>query len=544
MDDREVLMARLPQVQYRGASTPQMEGPQVAVSESRQRIALINQAQEVAGQIAEADREYRFNKAKSGYADDLSAFRREAAKMQVVGRADIIAMGLEDVVDVDAKETFFKSEWYPHALEKAMDTAMDKYSEGIVSGIDRERFTSDIGLANNKILETEIEIAAKESMAEQKAQMLNDVQGFADSGLWESAVTAVESNPHLKPSEKEELKTEISQQRDANILRDELTALAQTSNPAAVEEYAAYLRTDEAQERYSLTPEEMDKMASGADRIAKAVEAENKAKRTEYEQRQRAVFWQGLMTQATTGELTASDMAGIIDNQFLTAADIKGAWNVFDSMQEDGTAFQKTDSDPDSWLEIRDAIDVGEVVKARELLAQKTSMLTETDWQAFHGELSDLSKSATYNNTIQTNTQIMNGGLQAIGIETTASADEEDKQASFVIKRAFSAEVANQQSILGRELTTPEKQEVMDGLTRRTITESGFSRWVSENLPFSIPGVGPEQELVYDRIREDAASEQEFQDIVRQITAALQANGEPVTASNISLSYDRYRKGR
>ena len=309
-------MARLPQISYGGVSQANLQGPETEVRKSSQRIALVNQAQQGAERIADAHTEYKFNKAVSSYADEMSKFRQEAAKERVVGAEKIIAWGLDDVIDVSGREgdKFFRSEWYPEALKRVEEKARAKHGETL-NGKSRLEFNQTASESANRMMEREIEIAAEESFKELQAMKEADAADAIQAGQYETAVSIV-AGMDVPDSVKREMESNIVLMRDENKIRDEIQTL---NSPSELTSFAEYLRTPDATTRFQLNEEQLDQMAARADAKAKGIIDDAKIG----QEKSNAAY-----AAATIAELDRRMMSGQLDSeswqQAIDAAEARG----------------------------------------------------------------------------------------------------------------------------------------------------------------------------------------------------------------------------
>lgn len=262
---------KLPDLQFATVGAARLTGPDQAVAESNQKLALVNQAQAGATEIVKTRNDYQTKKAYAEYADHMASFRKEAAKEFAVGKDKIIAWGLDDEIDVDSKDVFYRDEWYPLALQRVQDKAREEYGQKISSPTARSAFDMDIGNHNSEVLARETEQAQREAMQEHQAMVRADIDTYMARGNWDSAVMAVNSATDMRPSDKQEMLLKITAGRDENTIRDEVQALTEKQSAAGLSEYAKYLRSDEASEVFSVGPEALDQWAARADDTAKGL---------------------------------------------------------------------------------------------------------------------------------------------------------------------------------------------------------------------------------------------------------------------------------
>lgn len=346
---------RLPDLQFASVGPARLNGPEEAVFESRQKLALVNQAQEGASTVAAARNEYQTKKAYAEYADHMAAFRKEAAKEFAVGKEKIIAWGLDDEIDVDSKDVFYRDEWYPLALQRVQDKARQEYGQKIGSPMARAAFDMEIGNHNSEVLARETEQAQREAMQEHQAMVRADIDTYMARGNWDSAVMAVNAATDLRPSEKQSMLLAITAGRDENTIRDEVQALTDKQSATGLSEYADYLRSDEASEVFSVGPEALDMWAARADATAKGIVDGSEVSTTKANKAIAAADVNYIETKIRNGEdLTVAEI-----NQMSAAAAQRGdathakylakAWNNY--IKSEGATGYLEDRDPDVYNE-------------------------------------------------------------------------------------------------------------------------------------------------------------------------------------------------
>ena len=232
---------KLPDLQFRGSSPAQTQSPFVEVAKSNQKLKLLNQAQEGASQIAEAHTEYEFNKTISGYADEMSAFRREAAKESMVTPAQVKTWGIDVPGVSDSDEYVSRAKWYPVALAKQMEQASERWGGKIKSATSRTRFRQIVDGENNKMLERETVIAQQETQVELKAEKRVDFDQAVASGNFDTASTILQ-DAAFSPAERKELSAGMRAERFAIDSND----IINTGSSAEISSYLKSLTDKES----------------------------------------------------------------------------------------------------------------------------------------------------------------------------------------------------------------------------------------------------------------------------------------------------------
>lgn len=533
---------KLPEINYsRGVPAAQLTEPGQEVSASRQRHALLTQALRGADEVTQAHRQYELTKAFSEYSDEMSAFRREAAKERVVGREKIMAWGLDDVIDVDSKESFFRAEWYPIALERQMEKARAKYGDRLGSSIDRNTFNMEVEKGNNAMLEREIALATEESWREQEAMVRADIDSYLNAGQWDSAAKAVEAASFLQPSEKQALYSNIALAKDANTVRDETHALIERNDIGGLQEWAKYLRSDEAAVRYELTPEDLDRAAGSVDRAIEGLQAEAKMGMEQSKGFVRASVMADLHRAANGKALTWAmiDQAMQQGEAMGDATLVNGVNRMWENYTASGgqSPYPKN-SDPKARWGIVQAMmsdDPGSALKAYES-AVAGNQLDAGDVSGFQDKLSKMNSDPSYQNDIIPTSAILKNAYVSLDLDPNSKdGDEIAKLSAF--QRAFAAETLRRQASEKRKLTTDEEQQVADELVRKIKYEpSGLFDKVWTGV-FGVPN----PKSVYETILDDMGDEEAYRVKMSEITDAMRRHGIPITAENIRIQYEKMR---
>ena len=271
---------KLGNITYQKVAPARSADPSGVVREYRQKQNLLNQSIKIGNQIAGEQRDYIMNKANAGYADEMSAFRSEAAKVSVADRAAIKAMGLDDEVDMEGREYVPKIEWYPKALQKQMDLAREKYGTQIRFKGDRDSWVQETATTEAKQMEQEIVNAANESREFYKQEKQASADAAYRSGNWQTARDIYSDpfftgTPELRAFRETQL-VNIDKGEEKEIIRNEVEAMT----PNAKIEYASELRGQDYNEKSVLDADELEAIANGIERAANTeiTQAETAAK--------------------------------------------------------------------------------------------------------------------------------------------------------------------------------------------------------------------------------------------------------------------------
>lgn len=156
---------KLPDIQFSSASAVQLAGPAEEVAKSNQRVDLVNQAIAGANQIADTQRKFVLAEVEAGYSRELSEFRQKTDKVDTINAGEALAINEEFGLnlDIENRDYINKAEWYPLVLEKKMKEIRSKYTAKIASPIDRNTFGNVMSQNENRILESEISMAAQQT---------------------------------------------------------------------------------------------------------------------------------------------------------------------------------------------------------------------------------------------------------------------------------------------------------------------------------------------------------------------------------------------
>ena len=482
---------KLPDVQYGGTpGVGNAPSPQQAVSEYAQKQNILQKAQSAANEISLAAREYNVTKADNAYADEMATFRKEAAKKSVLTPGEVAALDID--VDTEGKEYIPKSEWYPKLLAKRMDEYRGKHAATIQSPIDRQKWTGEIAKNDNKILEREIEVAAEESRKFLVVQKLTDAENALNAGYWISARNALagkdfSASPELE-AKRNDMLAKIDLAEGQESIRDKVDTIG--NNPAALRQYADYLRTDEANDVLPLTADQLASESGRINSLAKTVESELKTNDTKAYNDGVDAYWQK----------NWDNPSAMINNMpaGLKKEDITAIVNWADKRAKGETIV----TNPASWTNLNEmSKNPAEADKFRELnLNQYKDKLSTKDMRTMQDRQIELKEvfdgkkdAAVYLN----DGSILDSGTLALGITNGNTPAAPDYQKQQQIQALYNEQFQQAAKEKQRALTVAEKQEIVRQMN--TSTQIKDIAWYggSTTEAVTLADLKPEQLVLY-----------------------------------------------
>lgn len=511
---------RLPDIQY--GATPGVSNaptPQQAVAASAQKMNILQKAQTAADEIATDYREYNVTKADNAYADEMAQFRKETSKLSVLTPGQVAALDID--IDTEDREYVPKIEWYPKLLEKRMEEYRGKHAASIRSPIDRNRWSSEIRKNDDKILEKEIEYAAAESRKFLAVEKMNDAENAANAGMWDTA-RSVYADPVFSSSPEMESKREsalaaIDLAQGQETIRDEVDSLG--GSPTDIREFAAYLKTDEAHEKYPLNPNQLASESDRLNSMAKVIENQAKTNETRVYNAGINEYWANYDTNpealvANMPELHRMLPGGLKDE------DRRAIYNY----AEDAAENKSVRLDVGTW-DMLDTMKSEEKDRFRELnLMQYRDKLSDTVYMSLKKDQTEIREQFAGKGdppSFVTNATVMNLGLTRLDIPPTGGGTSTQAQRAEM-KTIFGQALADAETESlkknDRKINDQEKTDIINDIVMFEYTTKGKTRTVT---PF-----------------EDMSSD----DIV-EINSTLRAANVDVNASNAAAVSKLLDKG-
>jgi hypothetical protein len=525
---------KLPEIQYRRVSGARGIGPEAALQGFQQTQQIKDAVFGVTRQFAEESARYEATTALSQFRDGLSHFENEVATMRVATPDQVEEWGLDDRVptttaDGRRREYIPKHEWYTFLKERAIDDLKRTKGGDISSPKVREAWMAEVGNIERHEIEQSIAHSAKLAHEFQRERVVADFNAALVAGNWQTARDKLADqvfadNPELKTR----LMDEVNQSEEvARINR-----LARDGSPAQLRAEAERMGSDDYLAASPLNDQQRHQKIGELSRMAKAHEAEARALQKEQQDRYRANWWQNYLVKANTEGLNASDLAGLNELEFMSVADIKAAWAMFDNAAETGSFYAK-ETDPGVYMRLHDTLASGDAMEFRRELQQAIPNLRQSDYIALVKQGEQLAQQPEYGQGISTDAQIVSDALGVLGVDTTKTSDNRDlaAQQKAMFRRQYDYEVQRQELEKKRQLDSTEKRKIADQLTvtMRTREPVRF-------LGFQIRGA--KHADVYDAIYQDLGEDLlKYETTMRQITEALEATGLPATQEEIMRLY-------
>jgi hypothetical protein len=518
-------MARLPDIIYQSVSPAQTQSPGVEVQKSREKVALVNQAIQGAQDVSDTYAEYDLAKNTAAYSDEMSAFRKEAAKELAVGPEKIIAWGLDKEIDIDGKEVFYKSEWYPLLLSKQMDTTRDKYAAKIKSNIGRTKFMNTVTEQNNKMLESEIQYATEVTKKEHDAMVVADIEVALASGNYDTAMTLA-ANGGFMPSQRKEIELKVVDAKDNNEIHDLLqvsvASAEKTGSTGGITSLAEYLRSDEARGKYSVGDAQLDQWADRADAAAKGIENDKKVGAEQSKTFARSQMLSSIYDAAHNKSLTYEMIQAYTSNPLMDPGTINTMNRIYENYSESGgqTPHPKV-TDPESYISVQTMLDDPDVPAHEALAAVRSNVdkMSESDWQSAVSQATSKGAPKTVERSVYT-TRLSNS-LVGAGVTKTANPKEWARAMSILNMRFDAAEASGK----GMDKATANEavDEILNEMYRPKIAVEIDVPW----SPFDIEG-----EDIFEAMGEEDAQ------TVNQI---LREEGMEPTVENVTRAYNLLR---
>lgn len=525
---------KLPDIQYRQVSGARSIGPELAVQEYQQRQQITGAVFDVTREFAEESARYEATTALSQFRDGLSQFENEVATLRVAAPEQIEEWGLDDRVstttaDGRRREYIPKHEWYTFLKERTITDLKRNRGGEISSPKVREAWMDEVGNIERSEIQRSVAESARLAGEFQRERVVADFNAALVAGNWQTARDKLSdptfaNNPELKAR----LIDEVGQSEEvARINR-----LARDGSPEQLRAEAERMGTDDYLAASPLDDKQRHQKIGELSRMAKAHESESKAIRKEQQERYRANWWQNYMTKANAEGINASDLAGLSELDFMTSADIKSAWTMFENAAESGSFYAK-ESDPAVYMELNDMLANGDAMAFRRALQQAVPKLRESDYISLLNKGEQLASDPEYGRGVATDAQIVGDALKVLGIDTSKNSDTRELSArqGSDFRRQYDYEVRRQEMQAKRELTSDEKIKISDQLTlsMRTRESTRF-------LGFEIRGAAyaDTYDFIYQDLGEDLVV---YENTMRQITDALEANNLPATQEEIMRLY-------
>lgn len=526
---------KLPEINYRRVSGPARTiGPEAAVADFRQQQQVQNAVFEVGRAFAERTVKYETTTAMSQFRDGLSHFENEVASMRVVTPEQIEEWGLEGQVstttaDGRRREYIPKHEWYTFLKERTISELKSVQGGEISSPMGREAFLQQARDIERQEIEASVAESARLAHEFHRDRVKADFNAALVAGNWQTARDKL-ADPVFadNPALKAQLLDEVGQAEE--VAR--LNRLARDGSPEQLRAEAERMGTDDYLAASPLNDQQRQQKIGELTQLAKAYETEQKALQTEQQERNRANWWQGFLTKANTEGVNASDLAGLNELEFMSAADIKAAWAMFENAAGTGSYYAE-ETDPAVYMQLHDILASGDAVAFRRELERATPKLKQSDYTSLVAKGQQLAKQPEYGRGITTDAQIVGDALKVLGIDTTKTSDNRDlasRQAAD-FRRQYDYEVQRQEMDKKRALTSDEKIAISDRLTRSMKTSEPTTF-------FGFQVRGAQYADIYDFIYQDLGEDLvQYETTMRQITEALQAQNLPATQEEIMRLY-------
>lgn len=524
---------KLPEIQYTKVSLPQGTSPFTEAVKAKGAQDITSALFDTAAGIAKVNADYKISQATLRTQNEINVFEENFRNKPAYTAEEARELKLEGIVNLqengEDRAMIPAHEVYPFLKNRAMETIISRNAEAIGNPQQRENWLMEMSQKRSAIVAQDIDHAQQQAIKWTLAERQLDIVDAQAAGNYVGAAEVIRKAYASDPTE---MRNQLNINETARVehsFRNKMTTLSESGDVAGLQAIASRLRDDASGAEYAtLNDKELNAWADSFDRMAKATEAEAKARLTEGTEQARASWWQGFNEKARSPQgLRAADLADLDALGYMTPGDIKAAWKMFDN-QVEGRSVHPKSSNPQVYWEMANLMadpDANPAVIAKELNLA-TGDLSESDWQSMANKAVERRKSPTYNNDVLSDAAILKRSYAQLELDPK-SDDLEELAKLGRFQRAFTAEVERAQSENNGKITSGEKQDIADRLTLEVKNDAG--NWF---------GIGDFKGNVFEFIYDDMdASEAEYDARVNEIIDALGRRGKAVTAENIMQIY-------